>query len=147
MASLALVLLLAAPPAPAPDEAPDAGACSIGAIESPQAERGVRRFSATRIIDVEVEVTLRGRGSADGLALKVLTPNGHLYQMLAAEPEPLTRRGRDDRKADDKRPRALARLQVAGTTIVTSSLYGRWNVVPYLDGQPCGRPRELWIDP
>ncbi|MCU0479571.1 MAG: hypothetical protein MUE92_12685 [Chloroflexi bacterium] len=33
-----------------------------------------------------------------------------------------------------------SRLPVAGTSITTSSLFGRWSVEPYLDGQatPCG---------
>jgi hypothetical protein len=34
----------------------------------------------------------------------------------------------------------VSRLPVAGTSITTSSLFGRWSVEPYLDGQtaPCG---------
>jgi hypothetical protein len=40
-----------------------------------------------------------------------------------------------------------ARLPVAGTAIVTSSLYGGWTVVPHLDGQldPCGPGRHFSI--
>jgi hypothetical protein len=36
--------------------------------------------------------------------------------------------------------RVSARLPVAGTSIMTSSLYGKWKVVPYIDGdvKPCG---------
>ena len=40
-----------------------------------------------------------------------------------------------------------ARLPVAGTSITMSSLYGRWSVQPYLDGQPgpCGPAARFTI--
>jgi hypothetical protein len=40
-----------------------------------------------------------------------------------------------------------SRLPVAGTSITLGSLYGRWTVVPYLDGQsgPCGPARPFVI--
>jgi hypothetical protein len=40
-----------------------------------------------------------------------------------------------------------SRLPVAGTSITLGSLYGRWTVVPYLDGQsaPCGHSRPFVI--
>jgi len=40
-----------------------------------------------------------------------------------------------------------SRFPVAGTSITLGSLYGRWTVVPYLDGQsaPCGPSRPFVI--
>jgi hypothetical protein len=40
-----------------------------------------------------------------------------------------------------------ARLPVAGTSIMLSSLYGKWKVVPHLDGgaTPCGRATSFSI--
>jgi hypothetical protein len=80
---------------------------------------------------------------ARGVVLKVLTPNGHLYDTLVPEPVHV------EKARAPERPRLRARLPVAGTSIVTSSLYGRWSVVPYLgaDGDACGRPLAFWVDP
>jgi hypothetical protein len=40
-----------------------------------------------------------------------------------------------------------ARLPVAGTAIALSSIYGRWKVVPHLDGDeaPCGKVTSFSI--
>ena len=44
---------------------------------------------------------------------------------------------------------ARARLPIAGTSIVKSSLYGKWKVVPILgnDQEPCGRARTFHLKP
>jgi hypothetical protein len=41
-------------------------------------------------------------------------------------------------------------LPVAGTTIVTNSLYGDWKVEAFLDGErdtPCSKPLSFTIEP
>ena len=42
-----------------------------------------------------------------------------------------------------------ARLPVAGTQITQRGLYGRWSVVPYLDGAegPCGPAGSFTLGP
>jgi hypothetical protein len=145
MLSLALILATAAA-APAQSVASSYPAtCTVAAVRFPQPTRGSRRFSASRIIDIEFELLSLARpGEAERLALKVFTPNGHLYEALTPA---VTTAGRGEDGGRGWRLRA--RLPVAGTTIVTSSLYGRWSVVPYLGGtdEPCGRPLSFWIDP
>jgi hypothetical protein len=43
--------------------------------------------------------------------------------------------------------RVSARLPVAGTSIMTSSLYGKWKVIPHIDGslRACGAPTVFSI--
>jgi hypothetical protein len=144
MLSLALVLAVGAGAPARPAAVPRRlTTCSVAAIRSPQVDAR-RRFSATRVIDLEFDVALSPKvGEAERLALKVFTPNGHLYETLAPQPAiPSAGHGTG-------RTRVIARLPVAGTPIVTSSLYGRWSVVPYLEGETdaCGWPRAFWVDP
>jgi hypothetical protein len=51
------------------------------------------------------------------------------------------------RVAGARRYRVTSRLPVAGTSIMTSSLYGKWKVVPHLDGdlRPCGAASSFSI--
>jgi hypothetical protein len=144
MWSLALVLALGAgtPSKPAPVR--HRLACSVTAVRSPQVTRLKRRFSATRIIDLEFDTVLsRKTEGTGGVTLKVFTPNGHPYETLV--PETTT----DSRSRGSRREHLKARMPVAGTVIITSSLYGRWSVVPYSesDGAACGRPLGFWIGP
>jgi hypothetical protein len=79
--------------------------------------------------------------AAPALRLKVYAPNGDLYDVLeASSPD-----GRGRRRL----LRGEARLPVAGSSIIHSSLYGRWRVVPFVEGAeaPCGRPRTFSIQP
>jgi hypothetical protein len=124
--------------------APAAVSLSIGAI--PKVSVRGARYSASRVDDLEITATLapQVRG-AHRLALKVFTPRGHLYQTLAlpfAAPAAPSRR-----RPPIVSQRVSARVPVSGTLIVTSSLYGRWRVVPYLDdaAQPCGRELRFEI--
>jgi hypothetical protein len=73
------------------------------------------------------------------LQLRLYTPDGFLYQVLEAKSAPLL----------GARSRFEARLPVAGTSIMTSGLYGRWTVVPHESGrlEPCGLGRSFVIRP
>jgi hypothetical protein len=129
---------------------PTTGQCSSVVVASPQALRVRDRFSARRILDVEFSATLRKRisGGRHVLRFRVFTPKGHLYQELAvpfstAEPVGVAA----DR--GPRRPRLTSRMPVGGTSISTASLYGRWKVVPHLDGnlQACGTGTSFTIVP
>ena len=122
-------------------------------------------FSATRILDVEFRAFLRRRLTGQhNLQLKVYTPKGHVYQVLTVPftapghhpgkrrvdgyPQPLDEQeARLVRLEGAHRHQVSATLPVAGTSIMTNSLYGQWRVEPYLDGEaePCGPPRSFAI--
>ncbi len=104
------------------------------------------RFSAAKTDDLvfQARVLPRVRGS-HRLELRLFTPRGLLYQTLSLPFDVRPARGR-------RLPRPLvlsARLPVSGSFITTSALYGRWRVVPFLDGapQPCGRELRFEIMP
>lgn len=120
-------------------------------VSSPQAPATAApaAFRATEILDVELGAVFRQRLAGEHvLDLKVYTPKGKLYQVLTV---PFTGgaapRGR--RLAGYARPvrehsmktrgparyEVSARLPVAGTWIVTNSLYGTWRVDAHLDGR------------
>ena len=160
---------LSRPPAdPPPAESP-AGQCAAVVVSSPEAPRQRVSFSATKILDLEFGALLRSRISGEHvLNLKVYTPKGHLYQQLdvpfrgrattgtaSAEVASAPRMRRVDgypqplpeqelvlaRTPTGQRAyRVSTRLPVAGTSIMASSLYGKWRVVPHLDGslKACG---------
>jgi hypothetical protein len=131
--------------------------------------RRQHRFSATEILDVEIHVFLPASLEGEHrLDVKVYTPDSQLYQVLtvpfeAAEPPAAAENGarRDRRKlsgilrplpeipapivqrAEGGRTRyrkVSATLPVAGTSIVSSSLYGTWAAAAFLDGSvsSCG---------
>lgn len=113
-------------------------------VRSPQQPEARPRavFSASQILDLEFHATLARRlSSGHQLEFRVYTPSGHLYEVLTAE---LSAPGRARGRVD-----ASARLPVAGTSIVTSSLYGQWTVVAHLDGgaEPVSRPSTFRIKP
>jgi hypothetical protein len=119
--------------------APPAVSLSIGSI--PKAKVRAPRYSAARVDDLEITATIAPQVRGEHrLALKVFTPRGHLYQTLGV---PFTASSLPSRgpRPPSRTQKVSARLPVSGTLIVTSSLYGRWRVVPYLDDatQPCGR--------
>jgi len=104
--------------------------CTAVAIVSPDTPRAKGRFSAGTILDLEFR-TLVSR-KVDGthrLRFRVYTPKGHLYQELSV-PFVANAAGRT---------LVAARLPVGGTSITTSSLYGKWRVEPHLDDslKPC----------
>jgi len=120
-------------------------------VRSPEQGEGKPRlvFSASEILDLEFEALLSGsRNTAHHqVQFKIYTPAGHLYQVLTSDlsPAPSTR-ARSPRREQSHR-QVSARLPVAGTSIVTSSLYGKWTVVAHLDGEgkPASVPRGFTI--
>jgi hypothetical protein len=127
---------------------------------SPKARRHFRDeirtepfFSASSTLDLGLAVAVRPDLSPDArLELRLLTPRGHLYQSLAvappapADPEAAGTTGKAERGRARREARTLSTaFPVAGTAIVNHSLYGRWTVEPYLDGQSCGPPVRFWI--
>lgn len=145
----------AAPPSsPPPSAATSAVACQIVEIGSAQASHGHTRFSATHIVELEFDARLERRTSREhALKLRVYTPQGFLYQVLPVPPESsgptLPTVPVEKHRSDQKPARRVARLPVAGTSIMASGLYGRWKVVPYLDDgpRPCGPGRSFVIQP
>ena len=156
------------PPAQPPAESL-VGQCAAVVVSSPEAPKRRVSFSATQILDLEFGALLRSRISGEHvLNLKVYTPKGHLYQQLdvpfrggvtsntaAAEtvagprmrrvdgyPQPLAEQELVAARTPtgQRAYRVSTRLPVAGTSIMASSLYGKWKVVPHLDGslKACG---------
>jgi hypothetical protein len=122
-----------------------------------RASRRAPEFSASQILDLEFRVLLPPSLNGNHqLELKVMTPKGHLYQSLSVpfsdQNEGEQEGGRESRGRRSRRTRSLAAtatLPVAGTTIVTSSLYGKWHVEAYLDGAQtvCTPPQSFVIEP
>ncbi len=112
---------------------------SISAVP-PAGDRAERRdrFSARRTPSLQVKLRLRTEGGdLHAVRFQFLTPKGHVYQEARGKYEDLP----GDTRGGTRRHRsAFAELPVAGTFIATSSLFGRWRVVPYLDDdtEPCG---------
>ena len=104
------------------------GAVSVSVAERPRAQEP---FSVRKTADLQFRMRLRTRDEeAHVVNFRVFTPEGHLYQELLVVQRP---------EETDRVTRVSARLPVAGTFIATSSLYGRWRVVPYVDddAEPC----------
>ena len=96
-------------------------------------------------------VVFRGRSApplegGPPLLFDVFNPRGERYQVLLG-----ARRGRPS--PDGGSPRldrpVEARLAVAGSSIVWTSMYGRWRVEPRLEGAdgPCGPAQAFTIRP
>ena len=133
---------------------------AFSSVEKPQTMG--RKFSATRSADLIFHVQFDGSLDKDHVVtLKVFTPNGHLYRRydvpvasgtekrsqgarsLPGYPYPVPVKASRTVKVDGRKFESVDVLfPVAGSTIVTSSLYGRWNVEVSLDGaaDPCGKP-------
>jgi hypothetical protein len=142
-------------------------ACTIR-VRSPQ-RPGSKRFSATRILDLEFQVRFSsGRDSQRTVRVEVETPKGHLFQTLTIPfeedastiasgrviegyPRPLeVQRARPVvRRSGRNSSEVIGRLPVAGTSIVHSSLYGKWVARAYLGDalEPCGRARAFLLSP
>lgn len=106
--------------------------CEVRSVHSPDSPKVAgRRFSAAKILDLEFRaVVKRWVEGSHNLRFRVFTPQGHLYQELSVPFE-----------LDRKASRAVkARLPVGGTSISTSSLYGKWRVEPFFDDdqKACG---------
>jgi hypothetical protein len=161
---------------------PAAATCRVTSVTSaqqPAANRqplANRRFSATRVLDLDFEAVTPRRLAAGPhvLELRVYTPQGHLYQVLPAAflaeervkakkaklkareayltvagyPRPLLNSKLKAAVLEGvERELVALRLPVAGTPILSHSLYGRWSVEPHVDGSPkaCGPALKFWI--
>ncbi len=108
-------------------------------------------YSARRVLDVNFHVELAAGSAAESLALKIFTPNGHLFQRLdvplAAADSPEKERAlpgypfpvkvaarRATRASGGNSIVDTPPLAVAGTDVVASSLYGRWRVEAWVAG-------------
>lgn len=136
--------------------------------------QAVPAFSAVEVEDLVVTVFLpRDLQGEHRLDVSFRLPSGHLYQTVT-RPLVVETSGRPGRpghagarrlpdhpfpvKAAAARPattprgrQALAvevRLPVAGTAIVASSLYGRWQIEAHIDGaeEACADPAELELE-
>ena len=155
------------------DPSPRARGCEAVLVDSPQSTdrkgRFTPAFSATRILDLQLDTVLSATVEGSHLLqLKLYTPKGHLYQVLSV---PFTAASGDDslpaakrwvdgypEPLDEQRTKPVpyqgsfrrgvrTTLPVAGTSIMTNSLYGEWRVEPYLDDQRCGAARTFVIGP
>lgn len=152
----AVSLLVLASPGASSDRKSPTNACTAIQVTAPDAPAQPKRtakkkptFSASSILDLKLDVTLspavKGQHQVE---FKVYTPKGHLYQgLLATMTAPA---GNADRQREIQKRTASATLPVAGTTIVTSSLYGEWKVEAFLDGEretACAKPLSFAIEP
>ncbi|MGA7617199.1 MAG: hypothetical protein WBX15_18705 [Thermoanaerobaculia bacterium] len=172
---LAAVILLAfaALPAFAKNGGSNGGCVSVIAT-SAQLNGGApaESFSATRILDIDLWV-LFNPGSANRFSgdhqveLKIFTPHGFLYQSTAI-PFTYDAKGKGTQRKLDGYPLPLdvrvlqpvswakgkelgtsVRLPVAGTLIMSNSLYGTWSAEAYVDGDSlkCAEPASFEIRP
>lgn len=139
---------------------------------SQQGANGVRTFEATKVLDLDFAIvfspqTLAQYGNSHWVEFRVLGPKGNLYESLAI---PFTADGNrtGERHRVPGYPElipvqvlepitigqgsgmiAKVRLPVAGTPIVSNSLYGKWRAVAYIDGEAvaCSLPAEFTITP
>jgi len=131
---------------------------AFSAVEKPQAMG--RSFSAADATDLIIHVLFdRTLEEEHVVTLRVFTPNGHLYRRfdvpLAPQKEnpsasarrlpgyPYPVRVHEPKTVEvggSKCESVEVVFPVAGSSIVTSSLYGRWNVEVSLDGadEACG---------
>lgn len=138
----------------------------VSSAENPT-EAAVNHFSAVKTTDLVFHVMFTGEVAKDHVVtLNVYTPHGHLYRRLDVPvapargnvpagtrrlqgyPYPVKVRTPVQRTVGGKRYAVVdVTLPVAGTSIVTSSLYGRWQVEVVMDGarQPCPGRRSFYI--
>jgi hypothetical protein len=115
------------------------GAVHVSVAERPRAREP---FSVRKTLDLEFRMRLRTRDDeAHAVTFHVITPEGHVYQQLQVSDAV-------DEDDNDSVSRVSARLPVAGTFIATSSLFGKWRVVPYIDddSEPCAAPSVFRLE-
>lgn len=148
------------------------GGCVGVNFSSDQKGRGKfdSTFSATEIIDVDLSV-LFPPGVAAKFAgdhtveVRIYTPRGHLYQSMAVPftsdpsnkgkhvsvsgyPQQLeTQLLQEVTTSNGKQLRVFVQLPVAGTPIVSNSMYGTWSAQAYVDDAPvaCSKPSHFQI--
>ncbi len=156
----------------APGPGRQASCATITVLTPGGAPTRASAFSATRILDLELRADVRPLAAGPHLLeLKLYTPHGHLYQVLPVAfegsgpsrgklPEPaawqaaygnsLPLRPAPLVQADRAlRQRVVATLPVAGTSITSASLFGRWRVDAHLDGaaESCSTPAFFRLAP
>jgi hypothetical protein len=100
-------------------------------------------FSARSVAEIELTARPPRSIASRHLEFRLFLPDGNLYQKVDAS-DTTARAPRRRTPLPTARSRhPTARFPVAGTAIPTSSLYGVWSVVPYLDGRQaaCGPVR------
>jgi hypothetical protein len=139
---------------------------AVTSVEHP-ADVAVNRFSAVKTTDLVFHVMFSNEVAKDHVVtLNVYTPHGHLYRRLdvpvapnrgntpagtrrlAGYPYPVKVQTPAQRTVGGKSYAVIdVSLPVAGTSIVTSSLYGRWEVAVVMDGarQPCPERTQFYI--
>jgi hypothetical protein len=143
---LALVLALA--PAPAarertPVSAGSGAGCRTVSVTSATQQTNRRLFSASQTLELKITTTFPNTLTGSRrLQLRLLTPQGHLYQAFSIPFDATL--PRHERGAVRS---VSARLPVAGTAITTNGLYGRWTIEPSLDGAPCTTERHFDLEP
>ena len=153
MSILLLALALAGPASESDSSRSDERVtCSVDvhSLDETGARRSARRVSAA----VAPSVVFRGKlGEHDSeaapmLLFDVFNPRGQRYQVLVAEQRVaiVERDGRRFKRVNKLREASLA---VAGSSIAWTSMYGRWRVVPRIEGEakPCGRAEYFTIRP
>jgi hypothetical protein len=129
-------------------------------------------FAATKILDIDIWV-LFTPGSAKRLAddhtvdVRFKTPSGYHYQSIAIPfsadagkkgkerkldgyPHPIPTQGLQEVTwKNGKQLGTSVRLPVAGTYVMTNSLYGTWTAEAFVDGEPlpCAQPLTFSIAP
>src|SRR5262249_41046991 len=150
MLILASLLLALAPASAAHERMPavsgaSTGSCRTVSVTSETQQTSRAFFSASQTPEIRITTTFpNSLTGSRRLLLRVLTPQGHLYQPFSIPFDAtLPRHKRGALRS------VSARLPVAGTAITTNGLYGRWMVVPYLDGEtdPCTGARHFIIQP
>lgn len=145
---------------------PDCASVEVSALAKSVPSR-TSTFRATSVLDlafgVFVPASVKGEHT---LELRVTTPDGHLYRSLTVPLAELSRASRDRSVPGYDRPiretgvtrvlrggkpfvTASVPFPVAGTDIVSSGLYGRWQVEARLDGaeQPCAPATSFVLQP
>jgi hypothetical protein len=116
--------------------------CGAVAVQVAERPRAREPFSVRKTLDLQFRMRLRTRDEdAHVVTFHVLTPQGRLYQQIQVS-------DRADDEEDERVSRVSALLPVAGTFIATSSLFGKWRVVPYVDDdtEPCAAPSVFLLE-
>lgn len=148
------------------------GGCVGMAFSSDQKNKGKfdASFSATQVIDVDLSVLfhpgIAAKFAGDHkVEVRIYTPRGHLYQSMTIPftsdpsrkgnhvtidgyPQQLeTQLLEEVSTSNGKQLRTFVRLPVAGTPILTNSIYGTWSAQAYVDDEPvaCSKPAKFQI--
>lgn len=169
MRKTTLAIAFAAVLVPAVSIAQGPPSCSKLLVSSANENRGraATLFSATKTVDLTLTALFQPKLSGDHLLeLRLFTPDGNLYRSMtvpitstartpggrsvAGHPRPVVEKVLSKyRDATGNFLQASVPFPVAGTDIVSSSLYGQWRIDAYLDNAPapCVRAATFTINP